>query len=385
MSEERKMILEMLAERKISAEEAVELLRALGLPDAASGGTGRPMPPAQPRPESFREAPEPGDEEPRRRSGAQAGAAGRSILEDILSRINVRTDFDWGNLPFALGGEAYRFEDEYRGEFTADGPVELDFQTRNGRVELFGWSEPGWRVIIRKKIRAQDETKAKERAAEIAKFEQFPGRLVFRELSTGLSNSGVSLEVHLPRGLTYKIRAQSSNGRVIVEKLDAQELLCKAANGKVLVQEVSATTADLASANGSISFEGSAGTLECDTANGSIALCPAPKTDMSCRLRTTNGSIRITVPEDARIGYSMDAHTGHGGLEVSIPGFETSYQEKQFGRRRLTGRSSGYAGRELKVEIAARTTNGSVRVSSAPGGAKCPPGDREDGPEQPSS
>ncbi len=355
MKEERRMILEMLAEKKITAEEAAELLRALGGTDAGTGdsqrrhageATGAPLDDEQ------------GDEgatirfRPRPSSGS-----GRSILEDFLGNL----DIDWSNLPFAFGGEGYRFDEEHKGEFSTTGPVKLDLSGRNGRVEIFGWDQPGWRVILRKKIRAQSEERARERAAEIVRFESGPAHLRCEEQPMGWGNSGVSVEVHVPKSLTYEVVAHSSNGRVVVEGLNCLTINGKTANGKVAVRAVTARGVDLSTANGGITFEGSADRVECDTSNGTITCCPQPKADMGCRLHTSNGSIRVRTPEGPGTGYRIDAHTSHGVIDVSLHGFEIQEQEKQFGRRTLRGQSAGYDAQPVKVSISARTTNGSIR------------------------
>lgn len=347
MQEERRMILEMLAEKKITAAEAAELLRALGVavePEAATAPgpevTG-PVPPEAPPP-----------------------AHSRSILEDFLSKL----DIDWSSLPLAFGGEPYRYEDKYEGEFEpGDEPVELDLQGRNGRVEVFAWDRDGWQVLVRKKVRAADEERAKERATAISTFESGPRRLYFKESEPtvlGWGSFGVSIEVHVPWARTYALRATSANGRVVVEGLRCRTLVGKTANGKVALRDVSAAEAEARTANGSVLFEGSAGNLECRTANGVIDYIPRPCGETNADLSTANGSIRVKAVSSPDVGYRLEARTGFGGLNVGLPDFETEEQEKQFGRRHIIGRTAGFADKGSRISICARTTNGSIRVNS---------------------
>ncbi len=366
MKEERKMILEMLAEKKITAEEAAELLRALGAADVpprsaehqgpqVSGSASAPSHEERDEGSTIRFRPEP------------ASGSGRSILEDFLSRL----DIDWSNLPFAFGGEGYRFEEEHHCEFAATGTVRLDLSGRNGRVEVFGWDQPGWRVILRKKIRAQNEERARERAAEIVRFESGPAHLRCEEQPMGWGNSGVSVEVHVPKSLTYEVIAHSSNGRVLVEGLQCVTVNGKTANGKVGVKGVAAREISLSTANGGITFEGSAERLECDTSNGTITCCPQAEKSMECTLHTSNGSIRVRTPEGPNTGYRIDAHTSHGAIDLDLAGFEVQMQDRQFGRRSVRGQSSGYDTRPVKVAINARTTNGSIRFLPGMAAEEC--------------
>ena len=357
MNEERKMILDMLAERKITAEEAAELLRALGVATASDTAAGAG---AAAEDRYVAGATSPG----RTRSGPTPG---KSILEDFLGKL----DIDWSSLPIALGGEGYRFEEEHSGDFTGGGRVKLEFTARNGRVEVFGWDKPGWQVILRKKIRAQNEDIARERADEVCRFVSGPGFLQFEELPTGWGTSGVSAEVHVPKDRQYELVAVSSNGRIVVEDIKATTLLGKTANGKVTVRGATAHEVALSTANGGIIFAGAASRLDCGTANGTINCCPVADADMDCRLHTSNGSIKVKLPESRSVGYDIDAHTSHGTIDVEVRDFEIASQERQFGRRTIKGRSRDFAARQTKVVVDARTTNGSIRIVPAVAGEDC--------------
>jgi len=357
VNEERKMILDMLAERKITAEEAAELLRALGVATAGETASGAG---AAPDDGYVAGAAAPG----RPRTGPTPG---KSILEDFLGKL----DIDWSSLPLALGGEGYRFDEEHSGEFTSGGRIKLEFTARNGRVEVFGWDKPGWQVVLRKKIRAQSEERARERADEVCRFVSGPDFLQFEELPTGWGTSGVSAEVHVPKDRQYELVAVSSNGRIVVEEIKGTKLLGKTANGKVTVRGAVAQDVSLSTANGGIIFAGSANRLDCGTANGTINCCPVADANMDCRLHTSNGSIKVKLPESRSVGYDIDAHTSHGTIDVEVRDFEISSEERQFGRRTIKGRSRDFAARQTKVIVDARTTNGSIRIVPAVAGEDC--------------
>lgn len=368
MSEERRMILNMLAEKKITADEAAELLRALGPPagegpvpggeqagatqpagGAASADSGQPGGP-RPAPPGVQGA---------QAAGAHSAGHSRSILEEFLSRL----DIDWGNLPFAVGGEAYRFEEEHLGRFGANGNIELDLTATNGRVEIFAWDRQDWRATIRKKVRAASEEQARQRGEEAAAFSSGPAEIKFRERSVGWGNTGVSIELCVPKDRVYEVRARSSNGRVVLDGLRCAGLVAKTANGKVGVRVQEASVAEVSTANGQVSFEGTAEKLTCHTANGGILVHPIPgKAGMRAELHTANGTIKVRVPQDKGVGYEIEARTGFGGLDVELPEFTVLEHDRQFGRRQLRGRTIDLAGKERKMFLTARTTNGSIRI-----------------------
>jgi hypothetical protein len=363
MQEERKMILEMLSEKKITAEEAAELLRALGPAVAPPAPQAPASPPFQPTGAAGVSGPA-GPAAPAGPVTGDTADHSRSILEDFLSKI----DIDWSSLPFAFGGEPYRFEEQHEGEFAdGDGAIELDLLARNGRVEVFGWDNPGWQAVVRKKVRASSEQRAREQAADVSTFTSDPKRLFFEEkpsTSLGWGNHGVSIELHVPRDRTYNVNARSSNGRVVVEGLRCLQFLAKTSNGKVVARAVEGKDLEAATANGSILFEGAGARIECRTANGSVTFCPHGGQDTMANLHTANGSIRVKIAPDPDAGYFIEARTGFGGLEVDLPDFEVKEREKQFGRRYLVGKTTGFDGKSRKVEVHARTTNGSVRVNT---------------------
>jgi hypothetical protein len=358
------MILNMLAEKKITADEAAELLRALGpLTGPAIAGEAAGI--------TYEDTADPRSAEPpaddgsahlsrervRPRDSEQGHS--RSILEDFLSRL----DIDWGNLPFAFGGEAYRFEEEHRGQFAAGGTIDLDLTARNGRVEVYAWDRPEWRAVIRKKVRASNQEQAQQRAQDILHFAATPSGINFEERTVGWGNTGVSIEVWVPQDRIYEARAKSSNGRVVLDGLRCAGVMARTANGKVGVRVTDCATAEVSTANGQVTFEGPAGKLSCHTANGSIRLYPVPKkAGMRADVHTANGSIKVWVPQDNSTGYDIEARTGFGGLEVELPGFSVVEYDRQFGRRQLRGHTTDFAGKERTMALTARTTNGSIRV-----------------------
>ncbi len=166
----------------------------------------------------------------------------------------------------------------------------------------------------------------------------------------------------MPRNLTYEVKARSSNGRVVLDGLCCAGVVARTANGKVGVRVTDASVAEVATANGQITFEGPADKMNCHTANGSIRFYPVPKREMRADVHTANGSIKVWVPQDRSVGYEVEARTGFGGLEVDLPEFTVVEHDRQFGRRLLRGHSVDFAGKERRLSVTARTTNGSVRI-----------------------
>ena len=108
------------------------------------------------------------------------------------------------------------------------------------------------------------------------------------------------------------------------------------------------------SINGRLDLERLAGPVEARTTNGAIrADLSAFTTDGDVRLSTTNGSITVTLPADARA--DVDARTTNGSIRSDLPVTTLG----SHGRKHLRGKINGGGGR-----LDLRTTNGSIRIET---------------------
>jgi hypothetical protein len=139
----------------------------------------------------------------------------------------------------------------------------------------------------------------------------------------------------------------------------AIDLTLETRNGSIAVADVRGDLA-LRAQNGSIGLDGVAGSVRGRTTNGGVEAELTGDTweGAGLDLETTNGGVRLRVPED----YSarLEASTVNGGIDVDFP---------------VT--VSGRIGRELSTTlgkggplIRAETTNGGVKVSRSRGDLK---------------
>lgn len=148
-------------------------------------------------------------------------------------------------------------------------------------------------------------------------------------MSTQNNDVSVDFEVQVPPGT--RLVARTVNGGIEVARLEG---------------DVEAYTV-----NGGINVE-TRGNARAETVNGSI-LAEAGRADWSgvSELKTVNGSVTVSLPEDA--SAEVKASTVNGGIETDFP-LEV---KGRFGPRHLSGRIGG-GGRELNLE----TVNGAIRL-----------------------
>jgi len=348
--EERRMILKMLEDGKINASEAAELLRALGEHAGPEAGEEAEW-------EVDWEGP---DEEEthrprRRRPRRHVGSVAQEVAEAIGSTLSA--------LPTAIWGRAYEFDEVVEGEFEkGEGPVEIDVSTHNGRVEVQAWDRPGYRVELLKRLRAEDEDEARRRADKLVSVQRKARGLAVRSREDLFGSSGVAVSVLVPRDETCSVRLSTANGRVAVRGVKGSGIEARTANGRVELERIAAPAVNVRTANGRIVVEGEFSDLEASTTNGSISVAPEPAKRGRYLLRASSGSIRVRLPEDAEVGYEIEATTTFGGIDIDVPDLEYLREEKRFGRGYVRARTKGIGDQDSVLRVDATTSSGRIAV-----------------------
>lgn len=337
--EERLLILQMVAEGKITASEGAELLRALE-------GQREEQPGAEPPPR------------PRERRAAVSTSLGSglsSLFEEVVEKVTgVLNDFT---------GQRYEFPTEISGVFTA-GQVPLRIFTGNGHVELRRWDEPGYKAQILVKARGASEADARKRAEEAYRVTATETGF---QLETDRRFDWTDLSVHvtlfLPGEHTYHLETRTGNGHIRLEGIGLTEGTLKSGNGRITVLGVTADRLYLKSGNGSVEVEGDIADLEATTGNGSLRVVPLGRRSERMQLKTGNGSASIDTGRMSRaVGLFIDAHTGMGSVSVNRPDLVYELDERNIGYKHVVAHTEGYDMAAQKVDIRVRTGLGSISV-----------------------
>jgi hypothetical protein len=140
----------------------------------------------------------------------------------------------------------------------------------------------------------------------------------------------INFDVQVPRGVNF--HALTTNGSVVGRNL-ASVVEATTTNGNVEV-----STSEWASAT---------------TTNGRIRVSMGgAKWTGELKVRTTNGSVEVTMPASAE--FRVEAATTNGGIQTDFP----VTVQGSFSSKELSGTVGG-GGRELKVA----TTNGTIRLA----------------------
>ena len=369
--DEKMMILQMVADGKITPEQGAELLKALG-PQAPPV---RPAPPVPSIPPAGVEGTvrrvESVADDIASRAGELAERVSRHAVEiaDRASRGGeeigkVIARIFGGGIP---GGPQFEFHEEVKGELPAKGEIEVNFSTSNGRITVDTWDEAGFRLDVKKTANASTEEEAKELVKDGFEFSQDGLKLTARSKdSFGVLRNGYSVSFHLtlPRGRMASLRLSSSNGRITVDDVAGTTLTASTANGRVEAKGCSFQHTEIHSANGRIEFEGRSGDLKASTANGRIEASLAGTG--TWKLDSANGKIDVEIRKEPDAAYEVDVSTVMGKIDVSgLENAEVLIDEsrRRGGGGRYKARTRGFSDAASKASLSASTTMGRVNVS----------------------
>jgi len=322
MAEERIKVLEMLAEGKIAAEEANEMLEDL-----------------------------------KRRRLAQRG--------------ECRGRRGWGWLARLASVFEAKAECSEKLDWTLDGAgVSLiDAQTNNGSISLCGSDRDQVTVYAWKKVRAPTESAAEEFARQVQIHVERQENVVriYKEhpdLPVGVGVA-VRYEILAPRAVGANFH--TANGAIRIHEVDGA-VEAVTVNGAIELQG-GAGDVNLSTSNGAIGLRDTAGRVRASTSNGRIraavshfeeGVFSTSNGSITVEIQegcapvtatTANGAIRLTLPAD--FSGQLDAKTSLGRVHSELP-----LAVSEGSRNRLVGQIG--AGGEAVVKL--RTLNGRIHL-----------------------
>jgi hypothetical protein len=324
MSEERTQVLEMLAEGRITAEEANMLLEALK-------GRGPS------------------------RAEVREGEGHGHFLDRIVS----------------LFGAKVKYTEELDWTLDGAGVSLIKAKTENGSISLSGTDQDQVTVKAWKQVRAPTEAKAEEFAQEVQVHAERDGNAIriYKEHPKPPMGYSVSVryEISAPRSVGADLH--TSNGAIHIQEIDGV-VEAVTSNGAIKLQG-GAGNVNLRTSNGAIQVQDATGRVHAKTSNGQITASlglleegvfstsngaikvEAHKGNPPVTAKTSNGAIHLTLP--AGFCGQLDAKTTNGHVHSELPVSVT-----QGSKRHLVGQIG--EGGEATVKL--RTMNGSIQVKA---------------------
>lgn len=378
MQQEKRIVLKMLEEGKITASEAEALLNAL-----KEGGPGEGV-----DQEDFWARLEKQGEEFADKVESAAERFYRSLeskTEVLATDKLARIPKIFARFPFIEFEETHEFIQVFRGRLADDVSVVSAFlSTFNGPLKVRGWSEEDYQLTVTQRLRGKDRELVRKRLHYIDWVDGETRNDLNLDIPA-LDGATVSLELMVPRSRRYDVRLQShngslqvadlqgtsieletTNGSALLRQVQGERILGKTNNGSCQMDRVRADSIQYRLNNGSYRLRVLAGEFDCTTTNGSVNLqLMEDNGGGAYAVRTTNGSIAIKVPNRDDLGVDVDLRASVGRVTADLGPLEISQKERGGGGGLLVARTFNFAEQARKIVLQASSSSGSISVRIA--------------------
>lgn len=365
MEEERKKILNMVKEGKLTIEEALVLLDELGNQSEAAKKKEEAL-------VNELSTVVKADEGKQEQTSAneKTQSTKDKIFEFIDTAIKKVKDID---LDFNFGKSVdithiFQQSDVYLNE--------VDIDLANGSVKLLPWDQSNVRIECEAKVyRVDTPDEARENFLKDVNFSIEGQKLRFITQQKWMK---IVASVYLPQKAYDNVRVRLFNGSIDSENLNAEKFRAKTANGKINMYGLTSRDVEVETANGKI--EAQAGRIEefdAETINGAITLQGSIKKadiqsfngDIECTFsddrceyveaKATTGAIKLHIPEGAVVSGEIKSNLGN--VNLGIEGVHVTEEKKDVIQKVIRFRPVLDTGKETKV--LADTKTGSVTLN----------------------
>ncbi|MCL2420721.1 MAG: DUF4097 domain-containing protein [Defluviitaleaceae bacterium] len=409
MGNEKMMILNMLQEGKITAEEAAKLLAAAEIPDngAPAAGTARPATPSSPRGTAADDGPVSNDGtrpagakpaggvdfdelgrkfaafakglEPKIQKVTEVVAEKTVTIADTLSKGIESTAASMtqsggvtGTKPATKTAAPAGAGTERHIELVvADGYNELNLAGLNGEVNISGYNGDKISAKIRYKTRRNGAVidlmklggkyylNYEEDDFEFVAIDAYVPAHKFKVLNISGMNGNMDIS-----GLSGdQMQISNSNGQTVLSDLTADSIKSESGNGRLTIGRISASTAIIEHFNGVLdASEVDAEKLSMTNFNGSLSMSVSAFerfNDYLWNVETSNGKLTFNVPTLPDLGYHVKASAPLGNIRVGLTGLEFSINDTSL----VEARTPSFDSRSKKVRLALETSNAALTVN----------------------
>lgn len=305
MQEERKRILKMVEDGKLSVDEALFLLEELEKTNKIAAEKKDELVQELSTAVKFNEAKK---EEP---LNYKFQSAKDKILDFVDSAFKKIKDMD---LDFNFGQSVDITHIFQQSDVSIQ---DVDIDIANGKIEVVPWGQSDVRIECKAKVyRVETQDEARRNFLNDVSFAIDGHKLRFATQQKWMKVEAV---VYIPQGEYDKVKVRMFNGPIDSQLLTVKTFKAKTANGKVSLQEMNSKYTEIETANGKISIQKSRiEQIEAETLNGSIHVDGAyEKID----LQSFNGDVFCAVNEgNCQV---IDAKAVAGKLELQLPDYVT--------------------------------------------------------------
>ena len=343
---EKSRILDMLQEGKITPNQAVMLLEALGEKNAEEITKNYQ----------------------RTEKKTDFDEKASKIIDDLGKKFNYFIEnlghyvseglgkvSDFSN---SFAGRRYRFEDKVKGVVKDGATIKI---RSNGPIDIRGIDslDGEFTIELIKMIREEDEKKAEIIAKEAVEIKSSTDEIILNLVEN--RELWLEMVIYLPRNFMYNLEIHSVNGRLNLDDLDLTTANLETVNGRILVERCDAGILNLTTLNGSIDIAGNFKVLEAATHNGSVEYS-LEESDTKASVKSTNGPVRVRLPINQSFDYNIEATTGWGKMIVDLPLKDLKVNRDGDNYLQATTMSNLSFPKDRAIQLKAVTSNGSITI-----------------------
>ncbi|MFA9559583.1 DUF4097 family beta strand repeat-containing protein [Evansella sp. AB-rgal1] len=367
MQEERKMILKMIEDGKISAEEGLQLLNALKDDKKGTSDVEYEKKSSERSVSTDVEWEKGADY--RYKSEPRTSSFATKFTEFIEEAVQKIKEFD---LDFNFGSS---IEIEHIFQHRDSAIEVVDVSLENGSVTFKPWEERDVRVECNVKVyKVRDSEEARNAFLDEVTFEVSDRKL---RLHSPRKTMKVNTIIYVPKEYLEKVKLYAFNGRIIGDTVDVEKIEVKTVNGRISFDDVLAVSGlfetvngsitigkldvencDTKTVNGTISVNALKGKLDAETLNGSIKYTLADTVESRAYIKTTTGSIIVVVPKDVKTEGELKSTVG--SIHCDLPELSIIEEKKEFASKQMSFLSNKEGKASFYVE--AEATTGSIHV-----------------------
>ena len=400
MSNEKIMILKMLEEGKINAQEAATLIDSLGKEESANKDYKKENQNKHchnSRQQNYQQHQQYNNNQQQHQQYQQNRQNFEDFAEDISKKFdNLARGFEPKVKKFTdtIVEKTASIVDEISKSFSSKDSVvyddfsfnndltkvfeltvenmnsELILEGKNGSVSVSGYN--GDKITVRVKYRPKNGPANIDFIKSGDKYHLSYDRDYFKY---------VALEAFVPENMFEYIKAKSSNSSITVEKLISKYIDVKTSNSSITARELSAEEIKLKTSNSSIKMEQVKGrNCEAKTSNSKIFVTNVDveslklsTSNASINLNidyfnlydnytwvaeTSNSKININVPTNRDLGYHFKALTSLGKIKLGLTGMNYITNTPNY----IEAKSIDFDNAKKCIKFSAETSNGSVVI-----------------------
>lgn len=366
MQNERKRILKLVEDGKITVEEALSLMEMLDGESKSAEGKKEDMIKELSTNVKFEEAKK---EEP---FNYTFHSAKDKIIDFVDTAFKKIKDFD---LDFNFGQSVeithiFQQVDVYL--------KDIDIDVANGAVKVLPWEQKDVRIECKAKVyRVETQEEARRNFLNDVVFAIDGQKLRFATQQKWMKLEAV---IYVPQTEYDQIRIRMFNGSIESQQLNVETYKVKTANGKIIFQDIQSKYTEAETANGQITVQrGIVDHLEAESLNGAITIdgdyrkidLQSFNGDVFCSIngdrcefletKVVTGGIELLLPQQAAVNGQLK--TNLGGLHVNLDGIQIIEDKSDVIQKVLRFRSVNDPDNGLK--IMADTKTGSIHVKKA--------------------